>query len=409
MNWFLLYIDPGTGSMLFSILIGIAATLYFVVRAVIIRAKVLFSGGRAASEYGRQKYVIYAEDKRYWNLFRPVLDEFEKRSTPLLYLTSSADDPCFTASYRHITFENIGTGNKSFARLNFLSADFVLMTTPGLNVYQIKRSKMVRHYSHVLHGVTDVTTYRMFGLDYFDSVLLTGDYQGADIRLLEKIRGLNKKELFTAGCSYLDEYAERIQELPEEANHVFTVLVSPSWGPSALLTRYGEKLLDPLAKCGWRIIIRPHPQSTLVEGNVLKRLEERYKNFANIEWDHERDNIYSLKKADVMISDFSGIIFDYVFLRNCPVIYVNYQLDLRPFDADDIDHEPWQMQILGEIGIELKEDDFTSIRKIIESLPDSSKLAEARRRAGETAWQYRGEAGRRIAEFMINTVNNLDG
>ena len=29
MSQFLLYIDPGTGSMLFSILIGAAATLFF--------------------------------------------------------------------------------------------------------------------------------------------------------------------------------------------------------------------------------------------------------------------------------------------------------------------------------------------------------------------------------------------
>jgi hypothetical protein len=37
-----LYIDPGTGSALFSILIGIAATVYFLGRALIIKLKVFF-------------------------------------------------------------------------------------------------------------------------------------------------------------------------------------------------------------------------------------------------------------------------------------------------------------------------------------------------------------------------------
>ena len=36
-----LYIDPGTGSMLFSVLIGAAATLFFLARALILKLKVL--------------------------------------------------------------------------------------------------------------------------------------------------------------------------------------------------------------------------------------------------------------------------------------------------------------------------------------------------------------------------------
>ncbi len=118
MNLRLLYIDPGTGSMLFSILIGAAAAIFFVSRAVIIKAKILFSGGNTKNAKNRHKCVIYAEDKRYWNLFKPVVDEFEKRKYPLIYLTSSKDDPCFESVYNHIVFEYIGEGNKAFARLN---------------------------------------------------------------------------------------------------------------------------------------------------------------------------------------------------------------------------------------------------------------------------------------------------
>ena len=63
-----------------------------------------------------------------------------------------------------------------------LSAGIVLMTTPGIQVYQLKRSKNVKHYSHIFHSCTDSTMYRLFGLDYFDSVLMTGDYQADDTK-----------------------------------------------------------------------------------------------------------------------------------------------------------------------------------------------------------------------------------
>jgi hypothetical protein len=404
LNLPLLYIDPGTGSMLFSILIGATATLFFLFRALLIKLKVVLSGGRAAASDAAQ-FVIYNEGAQYWNVFKPALDEFEKNGRELLYLCSARDDPVFSAGYRHIKAEYIGEGNRAFARLNILSAGVVLMTTPGLQVYQLKRSKSVKHYSHVLHAPSDATMYRMFGIDYFDSVLLSGGYQAEDIRLLEKIRGLPEKQLAVVGCTYLDALSEKLKNITPEAEHRFTVLVSPSWGPSGILSRYGAKLLEPLAKTGWRVIVRPHPQSKKSEAAVLETLRKRFEDTPNLEWDHERDNIYSLSKADIMISDFSGIIFDYIFLFDRPVMYVNQNMDLRPYDADDLGENAveklWQFKTLKKIGVELKEDDFDGIKDVITRTSDSAELREARRKAKEEAWQYQGEAGKKIYEFMI--------
>lgn len=407
MNNFLLYIDPGTGSMLFSILIGAAATLFFVAKAAWIKLKILLSGkkdGSGVVDASYKTYVIYNEGNQYWNVFKPVTDEFEKRKIPLMYYTSSKTDPIFEQKYEFVTSEYIGEGNTAFAKLNMLSAGFVLMTTPGLQVYQLKRSKNVKHYSHVLHMPNDATTYRLFGLDYFDSVLLTGDYQKDDIRTLEKNRGINSKDLVTVGCSYLDVLSEKINSIPAEENHVFTVLVSPSWGEVGVLKRFGERLLDPLAATGWKIIVRPHPQSKKSEADMLKRLEERYKDNANVEWDYNRDNIYSMKKADIMISDFSGIVFDYTFLCNKPVMYVNTDMDLRPYDAYDLNKQLWQFSVLEKMGIKLEEKDFANIKEVIQNASDSPELAEQRKIAKETAWMNIGKAGEKIADYMISTV-----
>jgi hypothetical protein len=401
----LLYIDPGTGSALFSILIGAAAALYFLGRAFILKLSVIFAGGKiSAAAMQDNALVIYNEGAQYVNVFKPVLDEFEKRGTKVMYLTSAEDDPILKESYQCIKGEYIGQGNKAYAHLNLLKAQAVLMTTPGLDVYQLKRSKGVKHYAHVLHAPSDATMYRLFGLDYFDSVLLSGDYQAHDIKTLEQQRGINEKQLLTVGCTYLDVYAEKIKLIPKEENHRFTVLVSPSWGASALLARFGEKLLGQLVKTGWRIIVRPHPQSYKSEKAMLDALINKYQDTPNLEWDKERENIYSLAKADIMISDFSGIIYDYAFLFDKPVMYVLQGLDLRPYDADDLGEDPmnnlWQFRTLKEIGIELREEQFDTIDKIIQDAADSGELKEARKKARDAAWQYRGESGRRIADFL---------
>ncbi|MCR5605262.1 MAG: CDP-glycerol glycerophosphotransferase family protein, partial [Treponema sp.] len=351
-----------------------------------------------------KEYVIYSEDKRYWNVFKPVLDEFEKRKIDITYYVGKEDDPVFNEKYQYVHSEVIGEGNKAFAKLNLLSAGFVLMTTPGLQVYQLKRSKNVKHYSHIFHSPGDPTMYRLFGIDYFDSILCTGDYQFEDIRTMEKQRELPAKELLTVGCTYLDVFKKKMEEIPEEENHKFTILVSPSWGKSALLSLYGEKLLDPLVKTGWNIILRPHPQSKISEADMLKRLEEKYKDTPNLIWDTNRDNFYSLKKADLMITDFSGIIWDYTFLCDKPVMYANAEMDLMPYDAYDINHEIWQFKTIKEIGIKIEEKDFQNIKQVIENASDNPKLKELRHKARDEAWMHIGEAGKLTADYMISTV-----
>ena len=411
-----LYIDPGTGSMLFSVFIGAAATLIFLARAVVIKIQLLFAGKKAreALKAGRKKFVIYNEGKQYWNVFKPILDEFENRGLELSYLTSDANDPALQGGWKFVKAECIGQGNKAFARLNIMVADVVLMTTPGLDVYQMKRSKNVGHYAHVRHGTGDATMYRLFGIDYFDSILLTGDCQKDDIRYLEKARGTKEKELVTVGCSYLDELKKKMDAIPKEEGHNFTVLVSPSWGPSAILSKYGERLLDPLADTGWKIIIRPHPQSAKSEPQILERLKARYKDNDNIEWNFDRDNIFAMKRADIMISDFSSIIYDYTFLCDKPVMYVNADLDLRMYDASEVYNpdgsvkKAWQFETIEKIGIELKEEQFAKIKQVIQEASDSPALAAARKAAKEQAWMHIGSAAKNIADFMIKKQGELE-
>jgi CDP-glycerol glycerophosphotransferase (TagB/SpsB family) len=281
------------------------------------------------------------------------------------------------------------------------------MTTPGLDVFQLKRSKKVKHYSFLQHSVTDAAQYRLFGLDHFDSILLNADYQIPYLRTLEKIRAQPEKQLIIVGCTYLDVFTQKMKGFPKEENHVFTILVSPSWGESGLLKRYGKELLDGLVKTDWRIIVRPHPQSKISEPQMLKKLTEQYKDQKNIEWDYNRENIYSLSKADIMISDFSGIIFDFILLFDKPIMYNNQKFDMRPYDSIQIEKELWQFEALRKIGIELKEEMFADIKNVIQSVYDDKKLQTARRQAKNEAWMYQGEAGKRVADFMIKTQEGL--
>ena len=402
-----LYIDPGTGSMLFSIIVGAAATLYFLVRAAFLKLKVFAFGGKAVKGV-KNKFVVYSEGKRYFSLFEPVLNEFENRKIPASYLTSSEDDPAFGKNYEFVKPEFIGNGNRAFSRLNFLSADIVLSTTPSLDVFQWKRSKSVRHYCHIMHMAGGISTYRLFGIDYYDSVLLTGDAEADEVRELEELRKLPPKEIAAVGCPYLDTYSEKLKNINVEKSDKICVLISPSWGKAGLLDMYGEKILDDLVKYDYQIIIRPHPQSKTVEKELLDKLTQKYNNFTNIEWDYNPDNIYSLAKADIMISDFSGIIADYAFLLGRPVLYTGENMDLRYYDAYWLKDKPVYLRSLPMIAKKLEESDMPRIGEIVETTVSNKKLSAQRDRAREMFWVNRGEAGARVVDFMVKKVEGIE-
>ena len=187
-----LYIDPGTGSMLFAILIGIIGALNFALRGWIIKLRFLLSGGeKTAVDQEKHPLAVFVDDKRYWNVMEPVCRELDRRGLDVAYLTASPDDPALQNPYAHVHAEFLGEGNKAFAKLNFLRANVLLSTTPGLDVYQWKRSPSVDCYVHILHAANEVAGYRMFGIDYYDTVFVSGDYQIRDLRALEALRDVD--------------------------------------------------------------------------------------------------------------------------------------------------------------------------------------------------------------------------
>ena len=398
--------------MLFSILIGIIGVVVFFLRTVLIKIKFVLSGGKKAKiDKNKLPIVIFSDHKRYWNVFKPICDEMEKRAQKIFYYTASPDDPAleYGKDKKYVTCEFIGEGNKAFSRLNILNAYIVLSTTPGLNVYQWKRSKTVNHYSHILHSPANISLYRMFGTDYYDSLLLSGEPQVKQTRELEKLRNLPEKEIKIVGITYLDEMKKRLDSYKSASdNHDnTTVLLAPSWGPSGLLTRYGADLLDELVKTGYHIVVRPHPQSFTSEAAMIKKLMDKYPENDNFEWNRDNDNFDVLSRADIMISDFSGVIFDYLLVFDKPIMYANAGFSKDPYDAWWLDETPWTFEMLPRLGKEITDDYKGALKSMIDECINDPSYSSARAEARTKGWMNAGNATKDTCDFLINKLNEL--
>lgn len=405
------YIDPGTGSLLFSALFGIIGTLFFLSKALLIKLKTFSFADKINKKenISKAKIIIYGEDKRYYNVFKPIIEELINLEIPTIYYSSSYDDKIFEIKSDFLKSEFIGTGNKAYAKLNFIEADICLMTTPNLDVFQLKRSKGVKKYVHITHSSAETSTYCLYSLDFFDVVFLNGEHQIRDIRELENKRNTIIKDLYVVGNPYLDELSKMKETITKENNNKKTILIAPSWGMNCLFRRFGEKLLDNIVNSDYNIIIRPHPQSLISDKDIIDKFQNRYKDKNNVEWDFNRVNIYSLSKADIMISDFSGVIFDYAFLFEKPVIIPSFTFDKRGTDAIEIDEEVWTFETIPKISFKLDENNFSNISQIIEDSINNETLKNNILKAKEEAYMYEGQASKRAAQFlkdMLMTINN---
>lgn len=403
----LLYIDPGTGSMLFTILIGIVGAVFYSLRMFWIKFRFRISGGKVQETGEKIPFVIFSDDKRYWTIFEPICREMDRRGKDVIYLTASQDDPALKNSYSHVKAEFIGIGNKAFARLNFLNAAIVLSTTPGLDVYQWKRSKDVQYYVHIPHAANDITMYRMFGIDYYDALLLSGDYQARDIRNLEKLRQIPEKELVQIGIPYMDEMVAKLEQQGPAPWHPRTVLLAPSWGQSAIFSVYGGRILDVLMSTGYHIIVRPHPQSFISEKNLIEKLMQDYPASEQLEWNRDIDNFEVLRRSDILISDFSGIIFDFSLVYDKPVIYTDPQFDVGLYDAWWLKTPLWTRSALPRLGCQLTEDNMKHLQKVIDSCLTDPHYAEGRLAVKEETWAYVGEGAERAVDYLLNQYEKL--
>jgi len=402
-----LYIDPGTGSMLFTILIGLLSAGVFSLHTLIVKIRFIVSGGkRVAVNKNKIPIVIFSDNKRYWNIFEPICREMDRRGQDVVYMTASPDDPALNNPYEHARGQFIGEGNKAFAKLNFLNAGIVLSTTPGLDVYQWKRSREVDHYVHIPHAASDITMYHMFGIDHYDAILLSGEYQEKQIRSLEKLRGLPEKKLELVGIPYMDEMRKRLMQAGPAPEHPTTVLLAPSWGPEAILSRYGEKLIRPLLETGFHVIVRPHPQSFISEKDLVDRLMRQFPESGQLEWNRDNDNFEVLRRSDLMISDFSGVIFDFTLIYDKPVIYTDSQIDVSLDDAWWLKETLWTTQILPVIGHQLKEENVGSLKELIEECLNDNRYSEGRERARRETWAHEGEGASRVADYLL--AENMD-
>lgn len=402
------YIDPMSGSTILYVVAGFFAALFYGLRGFFYRLINLWLGRGFTLNTTDEDHamVFYSEGKQYWNVFKPIIESLADRKVKTLYLSSSEDDPGLKYKSSYLDSRYLGGMAQSWVTLNNLQADLVVMTTPQLDIMTLKRSKRVKHYCHVLHSPTDIHSYRKFAFDYFDSVLCSGPYQIESIRKMEENRGSNKKVLLETGLTYYDILKKDPDQHEKKQDARPTVLVAPTWQPFSIMNRFGEELIEKLMEIDkYQIILRPHPQSYVSFPDIIQSMEERFEGIEHFHWDRNPSGAESLNSADLMISDISGVVFDFAFLKERPVLFFDVPFTGKGMEAANLEHPAWDMEIRSELGALCKEEDLQDLESIVDGLLD--KPAQDLKVLRDQSLYNFGRAGEAAASQLLEILEEL--
>ena len=356
------YIDPGTGSLAVSALLGIGTTILFSIKGFFYKISSLITGKKIKLENDFEgKLVFFNEGKNYWAVFKPIIDELVKREVSFVYFTADKEDPGLKFKSPYFEKYYLGEIKHAILFLNKLKAKLVVMTTPQLNIMDLKRSKEVKHYSHLLHTATDIHLYKKFAFDYFDSVLCSSNFQIENIRQLERDRGTRKKQLFKSGFAYYDNLKDEVLEGEY-------VVLAPTWGEKTFMNSHGKRLLRTLLDAGHKVIFRPHPQSWISDVKLLEEINKEFEGEDNFTLDKSPDNNSTLQKAKFLICDISGIIYDLIFVYKKIVIAVDSGVSLKGYEGYTVEKEDSAMILLEDAGKFIKTSELENINSILEKL-----------------------------------------
>ena len=81
---------------------------------------------------------------------------------------------------------------------------------------------------------------------------------------------------------------------------------------------------------------------------------EKYPASEHLEWNRDVDNFEVLRRSDILISDFSGVVFDFTLVYDKPIIYADTSFYRGPYDAWWMEDELWIEKTLPRVGIKLE-------------------------------------------------------
>ncbi len=343
--------------------------------------------------------VFYSESNGFYKYYKSMIEYIlENTNIVIHYITSDYNDNIFKLEKENDRIKAYYIEEKKLITLMMkMDADVVVMTMPDLQNFHIKRSYIRKDIEYIFvphdQGSTNLTM-RTGCTNHFDTVFVTGKHQHEEEEAINKLYKIKNRKIFDCGFPLLDDMISDYKE-NKKTRKEKTVLIAPSWQKDNIIDLCLEDILDATKGSDYKVIVRPHPQHVRHMKEKFEQMKKDYKDSKNIVIQTDFSSNDTVFNADLIITDWSGIAFEYAFTTNKPVIFIDTPMKVMNPDYKKIDIEPFNIWAREKIGKVVKLKDIKTIDKTIKSVLDSSD-------------KYKKDISKLVKEYVYNLGNSAE-
>lgn len=282
----------------------------------------------------KKEFIFYSESKFYRDYFIDLILNLKKSGQKnIILITSDKDDIIFfKGTLTCLYIKNYFILSIFFKMLN---CKFMIMTLTDLGNH-FQKSKLCKFYVYFFHAIASThQIYTNSAFKNYDIILSNGEYQSKELRLAEEQFSFPKKEIVNSGYFLLDNIKKKANLKSKEKRHV---LFAPSWNYNKenLFNDYGIDVISNLLSKNFILTLRPHPEHYQRSKNTINKINKLFLNDKNFFLDKSISNLKSLEKAEILITDNSSIVFEFMLIFKRPIIYIDYREKIHNIDKDKI-------------------------------------------------------------------------
>ena len=353
--------------------------------------------------------VFYSESNGFYKYYKAIIEYLlENTNIVIHYITSDYNDNIFNMEKENKNIKAYYIEEKRLITLMMqMDADVVVMTMPDIGNYHIKRSYVRKdiEYIYIPHGMDSINlTMRTCSTNNYDTVFTTGKYQKEEQEKTNEVYKLKNRKLFDWGYSLLDDMIKDYEKNKFQ-NSKKTVLIAPSWQKDNIVDICLNEILESLKQEDLKIIVRPHPQHVRHMKEKFENMKEQYKNNKNIEIQTDFSSNNTVFNADLVITDWSAIAFEYSYTTKKPVLFIDTPMKIMNPDYKKINVEPFNIWARNEIGEVISVEECKNINKVVcKMLNESSEYSERINKLVNDSVYNIGKSGEIGANYIIEAI-----
>lgn len=374
----------------------------------------------------KKKIVFYSEKNGFYKYYKNIIEEMIRKTNIVIhYITADPEDEVFGLESDQFKPYYIGE-NRMIVLMMKMETDIMVMTTPDLENYQLKRSYIKKdiEYVYVPHDVNSSNlTFHKNALDHFDTIFASGPKNKEEIQEREEKFGLPKKHIVEWGSSVIDNMTKAYAEMGKDAEAPClqskdagnvpgakkTILIAPSWQKDNIMDSCVEKILESLKGLDYQIIVRPHPQYVRHFEQKLDMLAAKYEK-DGIEIQKNFSSNKTVYTADLLLTDWSSIAFEYAFSTLKPVLFINTPMKIVNPDYQELSTVPVDLELRDKVGISLNPEQLEKLPEYADTLLHNDRFSkESMEELRDHYIYHAGSSGKVGADYLIGRLVEISG